>query len=157
MRATWRRHFLRCELWLCVLGTTAYAAWLYRWDGQSTVDTLVHDDRTVIYASLSAIAGALLGFIITAFSIIIGFSQDERFAVVFGSASAGALWTTFTSAIRAYALATAVTLVALLVDTDAHPRTWMTVGVVFVVMFATARLARVVWILEQMVALVGRR
>jgi hypothetical protein len=157
VRRWWEREFLRRERTTAVVLATAFAFWLYVDDGGAATDRLLSGERTALYGALAAILGALLGFIITAFSIIIGFSQDGRFDVVFKSKHAPDLWAIFTSAIRAHAVATIAALVALVSDTETHHRHWPIVVLTGALALALLRLARVVWVIERMVALLAPR
>jgi hypothetical protein len=157
IRRWWEREFLRRERTASLALATVFALWLYLYGGDATTDRLLSGERTALYGALAAILGALLGFIITAFSIIIGFSQDGRFDVVFRSRHAPDLWAIFTSAIRAHAVATIAALIALVTDTETHHRQWPIVFLVGALILALFRLARVVWVIERMVALLAPR
>jgi hypothetical protein len=150
----WRANFLRVELGVALLLTTAFALWVARYDGGQVVADVLHGNRGAIYGTLASIFGSLLGFAITAVAIILGFVPLERMAVVRETTHYDDLWQTFTSAIRALALATSATLLGLILDRDASPLPWLVYVCVFATTLSLLRLARCVWILEKVIRLV---
>ncbi|MGE3795652.1 MAG: hypothetical protein AB7I38_17250 [Dehalococcoidia bacterium] len=153
--AIWRRRFLLSDLLLALAATLAFAIWVYAAGGDQTVDCLLNGNRAILYATLAGIFGALLGFAITAFTIVLGLSSHPHLSVVFGSRRASDLWESFPKAIRGTGVATIAAVIALLADRDTSPETWAQVLVVFGSCLAAVRLARVGWILERLVSLVS--
>jgi hypothetical protein len=152
----WRKSFLRAEFWLAVACASGVAVWVYGFDGNSNVDSLLKWNRGSIYAALASIFGSLLGFVITTLSIIVAVSQMERLAVVRESEHYNDLWDTFMAGIRAFGFATVVALVGLVGDRDEHPVHLLFVATVFAGSLAALRLARCVWILEKVLSVVVR-
>jgi hypothetical protein len=152
----WRANFLRVELVVAFLLTIAFALWVARYGGDRVVEEVLNDNRAAIYGTLASISGSLLGFAITAVAIILGFVPLERMAVVKESTHYDELWQTFTSAIKALALATFATLLGLVLDRDASPLPWVVYLCVFATILSLLRLVRCVWILEKVIRLVTR-
>jgi hypothetical protein len=150
----WRANFLRVELGVAFIVTIAFVLWVARYGGDRIVADVLHGNRSAIYGTLASIAGSLLGFAITAMAIILGFVPLERMAVVKESTHYNDLWQTFTSAIRALALATIATLLGLVLDRDASPLRWLVYLCVFAILLSLLRLARCVWVLEKVIRLV---
>ena len=149
----WRQRFLLVELLLCGLATLALTAWIYRFGGNTVIDSWLIDRRQDLYTVLASVFGALLGFAITTVSIVLVAAQSERMAPIRDSQRYPQLWRTFFSAIWWLAFATLAAVAALLGDRDKAPiHAWFIIltGTGFVVM---ARLARVVAILERIVRL----
>jgi len=115
-------------------------------------------NRSGLYGVLTSLWGALLGFTITAVSIVLVFSQDPRLKLVRESAHYPTLWQVFMSAIRILGLATAAGLLALLFDRDppgGSPRIVFFYVVVFFSTLAILRLWRCVWVLDRVVRIVS--
>lgn len=152
----WGRHFLVLEFGLAVLLTTVFAVWLCAFDGVTPMSALLQGNRAALFGAIASILGSLLGFVITATSIVLGFSTSDRLAVVRESAQYPTLWKTFSATIRALAFATIVALGCLLFDRDAAPTAWLAIPLVFVVLLSLLRITRTIWVLEQIVGLVTR-
>jgi hypothetical protein len=56
--------------------------------------------------------------------------------------------------IRALGLATVVSLAALIVDRDSDPTHWVLYAVVYAVLLSCVRIARAIWVLENIIALI---
>lgn len=152
----WGRHFLIAELALAVLLTIIFGVWYYAFDGLTPTSTLLQGNRAALFGTIASILGSLLGFVITATSIVLGFSTSERLAVVRESAQYPTLWKTFSATIRSLAFATIVALVCLLFDRDAAPKAWLAIPLTFAVALSLLRIIRTIWVLEQIIGLVTR-
>lgn len=108
----WRRHFLWVEFALAVMIGVTAAYWIHYRNGAVVSDRLLAQNRAAVYGTLASIFGSLLGFVITAASIVLGFSGSESLAVVRGSKHYPTLWPVFTASIRALAFATVTSVVA---------------------------------------------
>lgn len=151
LRRAYGVYFLGIELFLAI----AIAA-VFSYIHASThfgphIDTLLNGNRQAIYATLASVFGALLGFVITALSIVLGYASDERMKRIRQSKHYATLWKIFISSTRWLALVTVVTITALVFDRDAHPRPWFLYVTVATTCIAIARVARVVWVIEQLV------
>ena len=125
-----------------------------RCSGRYYVETVLKGNRATLYGTAASMFGSLLGFAITATSIVLGFSSSDRLAVVRGSAHYPTLWKTFSATIRTLALATVVALACLIWDRDSAPASWLTILLVFSILLALFRIGRTIWVLEQIIALV---
>jgi hypothetical protein len=153
--ATWiRLHFLALELAVCALLTAAFFIWIHWGDGATAVDGILATNRGAIYGALAAVFGSLLGFSITAVSVVMLISQDPRMTMVRESKHYKTMWDVFTKGIFALAAATATALLALVMDRDCpHSRFAMTLAL-GTSLLALARLFSCVWLLEQLVTIV---
>lgn len=149
----WAAHFLRCEALVALLGLGSFVIW-DQCRGKPVVDCLLYANRAPVYGALATIFGSLLGFTITAVSILVSFAPTASFDALSKSKHYPTLWATYKSGIRALALATMATIVALVLDRDAHPIRLALYAVIGTLLFAFVRLARCVWILEQVINLV---
>jgi hypothetical protein len=97
----------------------------------------------------------LLGFAITAESIVLGLWGSERLAVVRESKHYATLWRVFMATIRSLGLATGFCLLGLVFDRDGDPNRVILYLCFAASLLAVARLIRCIWILEQVVLLVS--
>lgn len=147
----WNRQFLAVEGGCVVVATAGVVMWAERFGGSGRIDQLLQGNRGAVYAAMASIFGSLLGFVITAVSIVITTSDSARFGILRGSPHYGTLWKTFMSAIRGCAVATISTLVGLAADRDKSPRMWVTYLCVFAVLYASVRMARCIWVFETII------
>lgn len=151
----WAQNFLWAEFVLAVLVATAFSIWTYRFGGQPIIADVIQGNRAAVYGALASIFGSLLGFAITAESIVLGLSGSERLEAIRESTHYTTLWRVFISAIRALGLATALSLVGLVLDRDIRPMWPCLLINVFGTVLASLRLLRCIWVLENVVALVS--
>jgi len=158
--AIYKRHFLQLEKILGLLLCAAFVIWSEKFGGLPKIDDLLKDNRAAIYTALSAVFGALLGFVITSVSILLPACQMPALDMVVKSRHYDQLWETYTSAMWWTALATVSSLGALLIDKDssgicAHRLVYL---VFASTLLSTFRLSRCIWILEQVVRVaVGKK
>lgn len=150
----WRQRFLFCEGVLAAIIAALFAWWYLRLCGDTTVNALLKGYRPSIYGTAASVLGSLLGFIITAASIVFAVSGSDRLSVVRDSAQYPTLWRVFSAAIHALGLATAVSFVALIFDRDEKPLSWLLILAVFCAALACLRIARVIWALENVIWLI---
>lgn len=130
------------------------------WDqagrGGPVIDEVLATNRSAVYTAIASILGALLGFVITAISIVLAFSAMERLELLRQSPHYKTLWAVFTQTTWLLAGATALALVALVLDRDAapcRPALYFCLGATLI---SAIRIARCVWVLEQLVAITIR-
>jgi hypothetical protein len=153
----WQRHFLMVEAAIALLCSTAFAVWFLRYDGASVTSCILQGNRAPFYGAMSSIFGSLLGFVITATSVVLGFSTSDRLAVVRESSEYPKLWKTFSSTIWSLALSTMIALACLLFDKDTAPTDWLLIPLFFSVLLSLLRIARTIWCLEQIISLVTKK
>lgn len=150
----WKRHFLGAEFCLSVVLAVCFVLWYVLFEGESFLACFLHGNRAAIYGTAASIFGSLLGFVITATSIVLGFSTSERLNVVRESKQFGTLWRVFSNTIWALGLATASTFIALIFDRDTHPIPALLFLSFFAIVLSFFRLSRAVWVLENVIALI---
>lgn len=156
MRDWWSKNFGRAEFALVLLLTAILTA-TDSLDSARPLASFLDGSRGTVYGVLTSLWGALLGFSITAVSIVFALSDNDRLTLIRQSEAYSQLWDIFISAIRALGAATAAALIALLLDRD-YPhesvRLWMYLCT-FTSMLAVMRLWRVVWVLEKLIRIMA--
>ena len=156
----WRRHFLCAEATIVVLFTAVFAIWYFLWEGSAVVEGLLKDNKGNIYRTAATIAASLLGFSMTATSILFGLSSHERLELLRESPHHPALWSTLIQTILSLAGLTIVTLVSLLLDKDSSPVTWsvswLFVPFFFFVGLSSVRLLRTIWLLDRLTRIISK-
>jgi len=154
LRGRWESRFLGAELVAALVVTLALAIWCSFFGGAKHVDEVLHGTRIGLYGTLGAIFGSLLGFVIATLTILLGFAESARLKVLRSSAHYPVLWRTLLSATKWLAVATLAAVAALVVDRDGAQNLGAFYACVFSSLVAALRLARSIWILENVVALV---
>lgn len=145
-------NFLHIEGMLVLLVTCAIIIYCEIYDGKYVIENIVGDRCSNIYSTLAGILGALLGFAITAESIVIGLSGNDKLLILRKSPHYKTLWKVFTKTIRWLGIATLMALVGILVDKNGL---FSIVFYVFTYFFLLAgvRLFRTIWVLENIIHL----
>lgn len=125
-----------------------------RWE--STLESLVSGRRDALYGTFAGVHGTLLGFVLAALTIVLGYTQLERFDPVRSAGHFPALFGIYLSGVRTGALGLVVSTVALLADRQVSPHAWMTAIVLSVSLLSALRLARVLWVTYRVVDVVSR-
>lgn len=157
MKRFWGQHFLPLEL-----GAAILAFGVFLWISVCNPPALAFlripaGNRSELYDTVGSVVGALLGFVIAAVAIVLGYAQDERFKILRGSRHYEQLWKIFVSSARWLAAGTVTTVLALLYDRDSRPVPFLFYAFVVTNLVAAVRIARVVWALEKIVWIVVRR
>lgn len=155
------RHFYVLEWFFVLLVGLGFSIWVYAGGGEDSVCDLLHGNRGAIYGAVASIAGAMLGFAITALSIVWPAMARPEFKLVRESEHYGTLWRIFWSAIRWLGAATLTSLIALVFDRDlpvpcdgcAHCNvTPLFVATVVAIIGSTARVSRVAWVMAKIMS-----
>ena len=149
--APYRKHFLGVELVFSILVGVSLLYWWRYGNGVKVLTDIVRGNRAQVYSTLASIFGSLLGFVITALSVVLAFSTSERLKVLRGSSYYKQLWAVFTSAIRVLGATTVWWLLALFLDREAVQRPLILICCIATTFLAVLRLARCVWVLERIV------
>ena len=82
----WRQHFLVVELGIALVVAALMLIWWGYGKGAPILKKVVHGNRGQVYGTFASRFGSLLGFAITALSVVLGFSPSARLAVLKNSA-----------------------------------------------------------------------
>lgn len=157
MRRLWRRHFMPFEAATALLAAGAFASWAQWGGGWTSVDGVLQGSRSAVYSTLASVTGALLGFVLTAVSIVLGFSSMRQMAVLRESPHYKTLYRIYFEATAFLSGTTVSALVALVLDRDRDPvPLWLYLTLTFTLL-SMVRVARCVWVLERFVDLVISR
>lgn len=150
----WKKHFMIVELILSIALTVLFAIWYLYLGGEPIICSFLSGNRSSIYGTAASIFGSLLGFSITAISIVIGFSASNRLKIIRESKHFKTMWIVFSSSIWALSLATITSFLALIFDRDAHPVFLLLLASFFGAVLSLFRLARAIWVLEKVIAVI---
>ena len=107
--------------------------------------------RKETYAALATIFGALLGFEITAFSIVVTVTNSRVMRRLHRDGTAAEIFDGFMRATAIVGAATAVALVAMFVDSDAHPRVWYEYVTLAMTIWGTLAIMSTVFLIDAIV------
>lgn len=153
IRVWWEANFLWLEFGVAVLLTALFVAWYYTRAGADQIAALL-TNRGDVYGALAGVSGALLGFVITAVSIVLGYTDNDRLQIVLRSPNGPVLWNVFRSTMKVLAAATIAALLALIFDRQGSPIPLLLFLVFFTTLLAALRVARSIWVFEYIIRIV---
>ena len=152
----WKLNFHCLEPLLVAATAVAIAIWIERTGRGCEVECLLRGNRAPIYGSLASVFGALLGFVLTAVSIILGFSALPQLAIVRESKHYPTLYKAFLLTTWVLGAACLAAIFALIGDRDERPWRWGFYAAAATGLAASACVVRSVWLLEQIVLIAAR-
>lgn len=147
----WDKRFLGLEAAAVVCLTLIVAVWIFAFDGASQLDSIMANSRASVYQTIAATAGSLLGFSITATSIIFGLALHESLTLLRGSEPYPALWKTLFQTTYFLGALTVVSLVSMVFDKDGSPCHLLFALTLMLTMLSIVRIWRTIWILKRIV------
>jgi hypothetical protein len=157
LKECWQRHFLVFEAFLALLVSIAFTFWFYGFEGATYVNSILAENRATFYGTMASIYASLLGFLITATSIVLGFSVSDKLMVLRGSEEYPKLWKIFSSTIWILGVTTLVSLLCLLLDKDNNPVPFLIPVILTLTLLSLIRIARTIWALEHIIKLVTKK
>lgn len=103
---------------------------------------------------MASLEGTLLGFVLAALTIVLGYSQSPRFAVIRQSRHWSVLFGIYLSGVRWTALATVFSLTALILDKDRSPNMISAELSAVSLVFSAVFITQVLWATEGVVKVV---
>ena len=140
---------------IAVALAAALAIWLVL-QGERQVEELIQVNRANIYRTLTGVAATLLGFTLASASFALNAVSSLRLAVLRNSPHYPALWRTFIQTTWLLGMLTLTSLVCMIWDRESAPTTWLLVPLVLFGCLCVVRLVRMIWILEQVIGIVGK-
>jgi hypothetical protein len=128
-----------------------FLVWALRTDAAARADTLPADTRSALYISVAAISGGLLGFIITALSVLLALPSGRRLGFLKKSAAWPKFPGVFIRAAWTLGAATIVFTAAIVVDDGWTPCTAMEAVAIAAAAFAVLRVAASILLLGRLV------
>jgi uncharacterized membrane protein YwzB len=154
LRRFWNLHFLGCQLAISIVISIGFLIWVFWFNGSVAVGSILKGNRSAIYGTLAAIFGSLLGFVITALSIIVGYSTSERFDFLRKSKHYHTLWDILINTIRVLSVSTIVMVIGLIFDRDNSPQYLILCCGVFVAALSLFQLWNCLWVLERVIRII---
>ena len=154
----WRRHFLAAEFGAAV-AATILLVYLVHWTRfAACVDSVVAVSHPFIYASLASVCGSLLGFNLTAASIVQATvnSKSPKMRFVRESGHYAMVWKVFSASAKALAATTVLALAGLVIDRTGPLGIHLSWSIVFAFLLSCLRVYRAVWVLGNVIALTAR-
>jgi hypothetical protein len=106
----------------------------------------LNDDPGAVYGPLVGLHGALLGFVLAAFTIALGYAQSERFTIVRNSGQLPNLYRIFFANIVTEGLCLITALAALLIQGSSLVNTGLAFAVFATALLAALRFGRTLWV-----------
>jgi hypothetical protein len=122
---------------------------------QSLTSKILVADPLPAYGAIAGVQGALLGFVLAALTIVIGYANGPALRVLRDAGQLPNLLRVYTSGTRALALATVMALAALLVQSSSPIGSLLAWLVGTTSLLALLRLSRTLWATRAVVARLG--
>jgi hypothetical protein len=110
--------------------------------------------RDGLYSTLAGLEGTILGFVLAALTIVLGYSQSPRFEIIRSSRHWGSIFGIYISGIRWTAISTVFAIIGLVLDRDASPNRPVIVLSAASISFSIYYIGKVLWVTEQVVKVV---
>jgi hypothetical protein len=155
--AWYSQRFMWLEFAIAVTGALAFVVWGEWYSGWRMINQVLDGNRSAVYGTAAGILGTLLGFVITVTSILLALWPEAALKLLRESGHGETLAVLMKSCMRWLAAATGAALLALLFDRDRVAQPALVYLVVLSVSIAIVRVARTIWVLENVVRIVMRR
>jgi hypothetical protein len=150
----WEAHFLTLEFLLAGIFALLIILWSEIIDRGYFLNSIL-TSRTDLYGTLSTIQGSLLGFSITAVSIIIGYASNPKLEIVKKSKHYPDLWNVFKSAMIILTISTVLSLVGLIFDRENRTFNVLLYLNLFTTILSFFRMGRCIWVLVNIIKIVS--
>lgn len=152
----WReKHLLLADFLIAAISSLAVIGLALWYSTPIELAQLFNGSRGPMYTTIAAITGSLLGFILTAMSIIAVFVQTPRFEKLQNAGGVKQIFRIYMSATRWLSFTTVWIIVAIVLDTDERNQLHVTAATAFIVTITAMRVFRCVWALEEIIEVVS--
>ncbi|GAB7049387.1 hypothetical protein [Catenuloplanes indicus] len=143
------------SLWIEYAIVTAVAIPLAQWQPISNfLHELFKGRRGDIYPAIVGLEGVVLGFVVAALTIVLGYANSPRFELIKGTKNYAAIFRAYIRAAKWMALALTYGMAALIFDTDEGPNSPLCFLLFATLTLACIRFGRVIYITEKVVKVV---
>jgi hypothetical protein len=148
----WRRDW---ALWIEFFVVTAVSVPVAQWSPVSdSIHSCLRDRRGDVYPAVVGLEGTILGFVLAALTIVLGYANSPRFEPLRQTRHWEAVFRAYTRAAKWTAVALVYGLVVLMFDTDSAPNSPLSLMLLLTSLLAAIRVARVLYITEGVVRVV---
>lgn len=151
MKKFYRVHFLGVELLLTLILLSVFIYLTANHIGFDVVQNSLKGTRTTLYGTLAAVAGAMLGFVITGLSVLLTTNNNEQMERLRKSKHYKTIFVIFFSTSKYLGLLLITSLISLVMDKDDSPFIVLTLISISLSVIVGVRLLRCIWVLEKIV------
>lgn len=120
----------------------------------NAINATLEERRNGIYPTIIGVEGTILGFVLAALTIVLGYSQKGRFKLLHASRHWRAVFLSYTNTLRWTSVAIIVAILALIFDQDRSPSPRFAILFCWSVIFTSYFVGRMLWVTEQIVNLI---
>lgn len=153
MRNFYRAHFLGVEFCFSIAIILIFFGFLHHYNAIELLSKLLYGVRTSLYGTIAAVAGALLGFVITGLSVLMTANSTEPLERLQRSRHYITIFKIFFSTSKFLGVLLLVSLIGLVFDKDVNPILSLTIVTLWAIIIVIFRILRCLWVLEKIVEL----
>jgi hypothetical protein len=142
--------FIGYHFVVTVLAVAAYAIAEWHTDSKYLLSGIDDESRPLLYVSLAATCGVLLGFGLTAVTVFTGLGSGRGMDFLRGTPGFSYSRKVFMGAIWVYAAGTALMTALIVVDAAQRPRPWLETIAVGMVVLLLLRTWALLWLLNKL-------
>jgi hypothetical protein len=132
-----------------IVAVIAFAYFLITWrDWSELLGAVDAETRSLLYVSLAATSGVLLGFGLTAVAVFTGLGSGRGMDFMRGTPGFAYSRVVFMGAIRTFFLSTLVLTALIVLDSHDHPRTWLELLGASVITLGVLRTWALLWLMN---------
>lgn len=153
MRRFYRANFLGIELFGSLVLISLSVLLINHFIGIGVFLSNFNGVRSMLYGTLAALSGAMLGFVITGLSVLLTTNTTEQIEKLKKSKHYKTIFVIFFSTSKFLGLLLITSLVSLVIDKDTDPVYVIPFITLWLIIIVGIRLLRCIWVLEKMVHL----
>lgn len=153
MKRKYRTHFLTIELIISFILIGLVALVVYCTIGVDVFNSSLNEIRDVMYGTLAALSGAMLGFVITGLSVLLTTNSTKQIDKLKRSKHYKTIFLIFFSTSKYLGFLLLFSLISLVLDKDSNPLIIMPLITLWAMIIVTFRVLRCLWVLEKIIHL----